>query len=75
MPTGLIFRNLDANGETPAQIRRTLDRAAFRARQNEAVILVGSTDTTTLAAILEWALGARSTNVLLAPLSAALLGK
>ncbi len=72
VPTGLIFRNIDANGESGAQIRRTLDRAAFRARQNEAVILVGSTESATLAAILEWALGARSTNVLLAPLSAAM---
>lgn len=72
--TGLIFRELDGAGEDGAQIQRTLDRAAFRARQDEAVILVGSTNTTTLAALIEWALGNRAESVTLAPISAALAG-
>ena len=71
VPTGLIFRVLDDDGETPEQIRRTLDRAAFRARQNDAVILVGHTLPGTLAAIIDWQaeLGA---GVMLAPISASL---
>ncbi len=72
VPTGLIFRNLDGSGETQEQIRRTMDRAAFRARQNDGVILVGTTDTATLAALVEWALGNRATSVTIAPVSAAL---
>lgn len=72
VPTGLIFRNIDAGGETQEQIRRALDRAAFRARQNEGVILVGTTAETTIAAIVEWALGNRAANVTIAPVSVAL---
>ncbi|MEO0866435.1 MAG: divergent polysaccharide deacetylase family protein, partial [Pseudomonadota bacterium] len=74
VPTGLIFRNVDGGGETQEQIRRTLDRAAFRARQNTGVILVGTTDDTTIAAIVEWALGNRAASVSIAPISVALGG-
>ena len=72
MPTGLIFRQLDGGNETSEQIRRTMDRAAFRARQDEAVILVGTTGDATLGAIVEWAMGNRATSVTIAPISAAL---
>lgn len=74
VPTGLIFRNLDGGGETQEQIRRTLDRAAFRARQDEAVILVGTTGANTLSALTEWALGNRAASVAIAPVSMALGG-
>lgn len=73
VPTGLIFRDLDGGNKTQEQIRRTMDRAAFRARQNEGVILVGTTGEATLAAIVEWALGNRSDSVTIAPVSAALV--
>lgn len=75
VPAGLIFRRLDGAGETAEQIRRTLDRAAFRARNDEAVILVGTTDQSTLAAIMEWAAGNRARSVTMAPISAALLNE
>ena len=75
VPAGLIFRRLDGGGENAEQIRRTLDRAAFRARNDEAVILVGSTDQTTLTAIMEWAAGNRARSVTMAPISAALLNE
>lgn len=75
VPAGLIFRRLDGGGETVEQIRRTLDRAAFRARNDEAVILVGTTSPDTLVAIMEWAAGNRARSVTLAPISAALLNE
>ena len=71
LPTGLIFRLLDDDNETDEQIRRTLDRAAFRARQNDAVILVGHARAGTIAAVADWAANA-SGDVMLAPVSAAL---
>ena len=74
VPTGLIFRNLDGSGEDQEEIRRSLDRAAFRARQDEAVILVGTTGSTMLSALTEWVLGNRATTVTIAPISAALGG-
>ncbi len=70
--TGLIFRDIDGAGETNEQIRRAMDRAAFRARQDEAVILVGRTDAATIEALAEWMLGNRAASVALAPISVAL---
>lgn len=72
VPTGLIFRDVDGDNESQEEIRRALDRAAFRARQNEGVILVGTTSDTTIAAIVEWALGNRAASVSIAPISTAL---
>lgn len=72
LPTGLIFRILDEDGETEEQIRRTLDRAAFRARQDTPVILVGHAQPGTIAAVSGWA--ETGGDVTLAPVSAALGG-
>ncbi|MDJ1016114.1 MAG: divergent polysaccharide deacetylase family protein [Paracoccaceae bacterium] len=71
--TGLIFRDMDGDGQSGEQIQRALDRAAFRARQDEAVILVGRTSRRTIGAVVEWTLGNRAASVALAPVSAALL--
>ena len=73
VPTGLIFRDIDGEGQSNEQIRRAMDRAAFRARQDTAVILVGRTRPETLAALTEWALGNRAASVTIAPVSTALL--
>ena len=74
LPTGLIFRMLDDDNETDEQIRRTLDRAAFRARQSDAVILVGHARPGTIAAVSAWAADAGG-DVTLAPVSVALEGE
>ncbi len=73
VPTGLIFRDIDGEGQSNEQIRRAMDRAAFRARQDAAVILVGRTRPETLAALTEWSLGNRAASVTMAPVSTALL--
>ncbi|NRA99473.1 MAG: divergent polysaccharide deacetylase family protein [Rhodobacteraceae bacterium] len=73
VPTGLIFRDLEGAGQTNADMRRTLDQAAFRARQQSSVILVGRATPDTVAALTEWALGNRAATVAIAPVSAAIL--
>jgi polysaccharide deacetylase 2 family uncharacterized protein YibQ len=75
VPAGLVFRDLDGEGEDPGTIYRTLDQAAFRARQEGAVILVGRARPETLAVLTEWALGTRAASVSLAPVSAAILAQ
>ncbi len=72
VPSGVIFRRLDGEGEPVAQIRRYLDRAAFKAAQDGRVIVAGETRPNTVAAILEWAVEGRASTVALAPLTAAL---
>ncbi len=69
---GLVFRDLDGEGQSGSVIRRFLDNAAFRARNEQGVIVVAHTKAETLQALLEWSLGTRAQNVTLAPVSAVL---
>ncbi len=69
---GEVFRILDGRGESAGAIGRMLDRAAFRARQEGAVILVGHTRPETVAAVRDWAFANAQNSVALAPISAVL---
>jgi len=73
VPTALVFREFDGAGQDSATIKRFLDQAAFRARQQSGVILVGHIRAATIKALIEWSLGNRASSVALAPVSAALL--
>jgi hypothetical protein len=72
---GLVFRDLDGEGQAPVVIRRFLDNAAFRARDEAGVIVVARARPDTLQALLEWSLGNRAQTVTLAPLSAVLMAQ
>ena len=72
LPTAMVFRSLDAEGEDAPVIRRYLDRAAFKAAQEGAVTVVGQTRPETIAALLEWTVEGRASTVALAPVSAVL---
>jgi polysaccharide deacetylase 2 family uncharacterized protein YibQ len=65
-----VFRMLEA-GDADAALR-TLDQAAFRARQEGAVILVGEAEPATVEAIRRWAEANPDGEILLGPVSAAL---
>lgn len=69
---GLAFRRLDDGGESGSTIRRYLDRAAFKAGQDGAVIMVGRSLPNTVTALFEWALTNRAGQVAMAPVSAVL---
>jgi len=75
LPTAMVYRSLDAEGEDAPVIRRYLDRAAFKAAQEGAVTVVGQTRPETVAALLEWAVEGRASTVALAPVSAVLAGQ
>ena len=70
-----IFRRLDGAGEAVPVVRRSLDRAAFRAAQEGQVVVIGDTLPATVAAILEWAVEGRAASVTLAPVTAVLAGE
>ncbi len=69
---GLVFRDLDGDGQAPDVIRRFLDNVAFRARNDEGVIAVARVRPDSLQALLEWSLGNRAQTVNMAPVSATL---
>lgn len=72
LPAGVVFRDLDGEGQSAAVIRRFLDQAAFKARQQGAVILVLRNRPETLRALVDWASGNRAQTVQVVPVSAAL---
>ena len=66
------FRLLDDADQRAPLITRYLDRAAFAAVQDGAVIVVGRTRPDTIEAVLSWALRSATKGVRLAPVSAAI---
>lgn len=73
VPSALIFREIDAEGEDTAAMRRHLDRAAFKAAQDGRVAILGRAQPETIAALLEWSIEGRAGSVALAPLTAVLV--
>lgn len=73
VPTRTVFRAIDSRSQSDDAIRRLLDQATFRARQDRSVILTVSADIESLGAVVEWALASRTGQIALAPVSAALL--
>ncbi|WP_425045305.1 divergent polysaccharide deacetylase family protein [Primorskyibacter sp. S87] len=72
VPSAVVFRDFDGAGQTPTVMRRFLDQAAFRARQEGAVVMLGRVRPDTISALLLWGLQDRANRVTLAPVSAVL---
>ncbi|WP_158275436.1 divergent polysaccharide deacetylase family protein [Maritimibacter sp. 55A14] len=75
VPAALVFRSLDAEQEAAPVIKRYLDRAAFRARTEGHVVMLGHSYSDTVTGLFEWALGDQAETVILAPVSAVLRGQ
>ncbi len=72
IPAETLFRVLEIGPGAEDQIARLLDRAAFAAVQEGAVIVLGQNAPATMAALFAWALADRSESVAMAPASAVL---
>lgn len=69
VPAITIYRDLDANNQDERTIRRFLDGAAFRAKQERNIVLTARLRPETLSALLLWALQDRAKTVAIVPLS------
>ena len=69
LPVETLFRDFDGAGQNASVIRRFLDQAAFKARQEGSVIMVGRLRPATISALLLWGLQDRATSVALTPIS------
>jgi hypothetical protein len=69
----VIERDLDGEGQDPAAIRRALDQATFRARQESGVVLLGRVQADTISALMLWGSENGAGQVAIAPVSAVLL--
>jgi len=72
---GTIFRRIDPEGRPPGEIRRVLDRAAFKAAQDGRVAVVGEATPATVAALLEWTVEGRAAAMALAPATAVMVAR
>jgi hypothetical protein len=73
VPLATFWRDIDADGADAAAIRRVLDQAAFRARQDGEVVLIGRVRAETLSALMLWGSARTVEQVAVAPVSALLL--
>ncbi|MCA0996405.1 divergent polysaccharide deacetylase family protein [Alloyangia pacifica] len=72
VPALTVFRDFDGKGQDPRVMRRFLDQAAFKARQEEGVVMLGRLRADTVSALLLWGLQDRANSVALVPVSALL---
>ncbi|EPX78130.1 yibQ protein [Salipiger mucosus DSM 16094] len=72
VPSATVFRDFDGSGQDPRVMRRFLDQAAFKARQEGAVIMLGRLRADTVSALLLWGLQDRAGSVALVPVSTVL---
>lgn len=69
VPAVTVFRDFDGEGQDATVIRRTLDQAAFRARQEGGVVMMGRLRADTITALVLWGLQDRSDSIALVPVS------
>lgn len=72
VPSATVFRDFDGEGQDPRVMRRFLDQAAFKARQEGAVVMMGRLRADTVSALLLWGLQDRATSVAMVPISVVL---
>lgn len=68
-----VFRLLDAEQEEAPRIKRYLNRAAFTASKEGAVVVVGHSYPDTVKAMLEWALDEKTAELSIVPVSQVML--
>jgi len=74
VPAATIYRDLDGEGQDAQVIRRFIEQAAFRARQDSGVVLLGRMRPDTVTALINWGNDKRADQVAQVPLSAVLRG-
>ncbi|SHE75658.1 Uncharacterized conserved protein YibQ, putative polysaccharide deacetylase 2 family [Litoreibacter ascidiaceicola] len=73
IPAATVFRVLDAELEESPRIKRYLDRAAFNANRDGAVVVVGRSYPETIKGLVEWVLEKKEAGIAMVPVSAVML--
>ncbi len=69
VPAGVVYRDLDADDQDARVVRRFVDQAAFRARQDSGVVLVGRVRPDTISALILWGTANNDDQVAFVPVS------
>ncbi|WP_377505899.1 divergent polysaccharide deacetylase family protein [Octadecabacter sp. R77987] len=75
VPAAVVYRDLDSEGQDAQVIRRFLDQAAFQARKESGVMLLGRLRPDTISALILWGTANRAGQVSVAPASAVLMAQ
>jgi len=75
VPATSVYRDLDSDGQSAQVIRRFLDQAAFRARQQSGAVLVGRVRPDTISALIMWETANRAGQVAQVPVSMVLMAE
>ena len=75
VPAAVIYRDLDADGQEARVIRRFIDQAAFEARRESGVVLVGRVRPDTISALILWGAANQNAQVAIVPVSTVLNGQ
>ena len=73
VPAATVYRDFDGAGQNVRAMQRFLDQAAFRARQDGGVIMMGRARASTVAALTAWGEKDRGDLLSLVPVSNILL--
>lgn len=72
VPSVVLFRDIDGDGQESPAIRRTLDQGSARAAQEGSAVMLGRVSAATISAVVLWGLQDRGQTLSLAPISAIL---
>jgi polysaccharide deacetylase 2 family uncharacterized protein YibQ len=72
VPAVVVYRDLDKDDQDARVVRRFVDQAAFRARQESGVVLVGRVRADTISALILWGSANQDDQIAIVPLSAVL---
>ena len=72
VPAAVVFRDLDGEGQDARVVRRFVDQAAFRARQESGVVLIGRMRPDTISALILWGTANSDDQVAIVPVSTVL---
>ena len=72
VPAAVVYTDLDVGGQDARIVRRFVDQAAFRARQESGVVLVGRMRPDTISALIFWGSTSQDDQIAIVPLSAVL---
>jgi polysaccharide deacetylase 2 family uncharacterized protein YibQ len=72
VPAVVVYRDLDIENQDARVVRRSVDQAAFRARQDSGVVLVGRMRPDTISALILWGTANQDGQVAIVPVSSVL---
>lgn len=72
VPSASLFRDMDKDNQDAATVRRTLDQATFRAKQDGAAVMLGRLHANTLTGLIQWGLQDKNASIAIVPVSTVL---